>query len=252
SRCSTRPSCPTRTPARYSSCCWVAPRSESARGNFCKRGFMDWDNLIKFAFGSSAITVLLGFVLRAYIKTSFDKSLERFKSKVSQDVERFKSDLVRINNEHSITYSKLHAERAEIIKIIYERLVDLKSSLHSFLKPLQCSSEQSLTTKFGIVVDNYNGAAGYYYKNKIFLDSDVCETVEKLFDEMQIIIIKVRNCPIEYDDPACQSNSKLANEKMNLMHDSWMKLVNEISLIQIDLENKFRMILGVRETPDVS
>lgn len=213
---------------------------------------MDWDSLFKFAVGSTAITALLGFALKAYIKLFLDKDLERFKSQISYDVEEFKASLVRINNEHSIAYSKLHAERAEVINDVYGGLVELKSSLHSFLCPMQYAGEQTLSEKIVVVFDNYNSAAGYYFKNKIYLDPGLCEAVEKILEEVRVILFKVRNYPLEYDDPAYQRNSKLAGEKMNLMHDSWNKLNNEISSIQIDLENKFRTILGVKDTSDVS
>jgi hypothetical protein len=42
---------------------------------------------------------------------------------INRDIERFKSDLIISVNQHQITYTKLHNDRAEVIKELYSRLI---------------------------------------------------------------------------------------------------------------------------------
>ena len=84
---------------------------------------MDWEAIIKFLFVVSGISGAFAFIGK--------KSVEAF---LASRVEKYKSNLEKIETEHSIRFQQLHSERAQVIKVLYEKLVNLDLSLHSTLK----------------------------------------------------------------------------------------------------------------------
>ena len=69
---------------------------------------------------------------------------------------RERAELHRLAKQHEISFSQLHVERAHVIKVLYEKLVDLYDSMQSLLKYFQGADEPSLDEKAQVFRDAHN------------------------------------------------------------------------------------------------
>ena len=76
---------------------------------------MNWIELLQNLGFFSAAVAALTFIAKKLIEKSLDRSLEKYK----------------------ITFSKLHNDRAEVIRAIYEKLVLMDNSMRDYMSPLQ-------------------------------------------------------------------------------------------------------------------
>ena len=119
---------------------------------------MDWESILKFFIGVGIISGAVAFIGK--------KIVEAF---LAAKIEKYKSNLEKIAIEHSIRFQKLHSERAEAIKTLYEKLVDLDLSLNSTLKSFQPIEEPILEEKVNKLSKVHNEIYFFYLPKKIFL-----------------------------------------------------------------------------------
>jgi hypothetical protein len=106
---------------------------------------MNWQGLLEFLGGTTAISVTIGFLGK--------KAIEGY---ISDKIEAYKSELQRITTEHSVRFQRLHAERAEVIKHLYGEIVILDDLLTSTLRQFQSIEEPSLPEKVKHLIKQYN------------------------------------------------------------------------------------------------
>lgn len=96
--------------------------------------------LLLAALSGSGITVAL-LAIAAHLGRSqlahwLNKDLERERARLATDVERVKADLTKLNAEHTVRFTSLHAKRAEVVAKLYSLLVKASWAAESFLSPL--------------------------------------------------------------------------------------------------------------------
>jgi hypothetical protein len=62
---------------------------------------------------------------------------------LSRDLEKFKSDLEMDAFQFKTRFEKLHAERAEVIKNLYQKIIDAEQNLNSLIHPFQPAGQPS-------------------------------------------------------------------------------------------------------------
>lgn len=65
-----------------------------------------------FTIGSVSIAGAIVFITKFIITKAIDGIFESYKLKLNKEIEVFKIDLQKQSYEHSVTFSKLHLERA--------------------------------------------------------------------------------------------------------------------------------------------
>ena len=80
---------------------------------------MDWIKVFQMIGITSGISIIILFIIGYFAKIIFNSLIER-------DVENFKAQLQLSITEHRIKFFKLHSDRAETIRELYSRLVDLE------------------------------------------------------------------------------------------------------------------------------
>jgi len=87
------------------------------------------DKLIYFFSSITALTTASIWLGKLIINKTFDLGLEKYKSSLQKDIEVHKSELARQSLEHEIRFSKLHSDRAEKIKALYTKVIELEKAL---------------------------------------------------------------------------------------------------------------------------
>ncbi|PES17528.1 hypothetical protein CN501_08285 [Bacillus cereus] len=230
---------------------------------------MDWSwateglNWIKslgiFTLGTATITGIIGYLFKAVFtqmltkeseihKSMLNQQTEHYKSILNQQTEHYKAELQRINNKHQITFSKLHADRAEIIKGLYKVLVKLERSSLDLLDPQGIVNNTiDESTMRGLVVktaQHTNVLYDEYKINRIYFSEDICKLIESIIVHMQVIGAYLIDCPPNNIGQELKGSIPIQDRTKELVA---YRISEEIPKLKKDLEFEFRKLLGVIE-----
>jgi len=196
-----------------------------------------------FAFLGVGITATaVAFGLIKYLSQNL------FENYLIKKLENHKSELERLNISHQIQFAALHAERAMIIKKLYESLQDYKLIVMDFFEgnldnthpDKHLKSQLDSWTK--IVVD----FSDLFHKNKIFFSVSQVELINRIHNEMSKINDSTQNFLQKFQNIEDEIKAiKNKTPEFNTLRNENDKLVSEIMSLESDLENEFRNLLGV-------
>lgn len=215
--------------------------------------------LIKLILINPAVILLLAILVfgKKFIEYFFSKTIEFKKLELSQELENHKLLLNQRNkdfqhalnlklNEFNIQFSKLHQDRAEVIKVLYQKIIELQTAMTIFtrmLKPIIENAEKEEEQRLQRVNDALQDFVNYFSPNRIYFNKS--------------LTAKLDNLQKKYSEKGwdyARMNEAFNNPK--LPHDIFAeyadkttgisKLVKEkFPKIIEDLEDEFREILGV-------
>ncbi len=208
--------------------------------------------------GPSVLLILAGLVWgKKMIEYFFDETIEIRKQELNQDLENYKGQIERESkgfqhqldtrlNEFNIRFSKLHQERAEVIKELYNRIVELQSAMldftsgiHAVIKDINKEEEERLL-RVNKALQEFNS---YFFSRKIFFRKELVSKLEHLSKEY-------------WDkgwDYAFMSNQfkeggltkEIRKEYRDKSREISKTVVMEFTRLIEELENEFRKMLGV-------
>lgn len=203
---------------------------------------------------------IIAYFLSATIeikKQELAQELELYKQNIQQENSEFQHDLNErlqehrgrleiINQEFNIRFSRLHQERADVIKEVYKLLVKLQSAMFTYTRtmhPVFEDGEKEAKQRLDNVNDTLSEFTNYYSLNKIFLPQPLCGKIDIVVKEYynkgwdfawtqrsfkeQAISLE------EYKEEVAKAK-RISNE----IKDEMPPLIEE-------LEAEFRLILGV-------
>jgi len=214
--------------------------------------------LLLTSSGPAVLLVLAGlFWGKAFIKYFFDKTIELKKTELNQNLESYKSQidlkskdfqnqLDKKLNDFNIRFSKLHNHRAEVIKELYLKLVELHASLFFFSRTIHPiihdarSEEAARLERLNKAIFDFND---YMVPNKIYFTKQMASKMENIANtyyeissELSYAIRTVK------DHDLGQEVRKPMRERINEISNMVDK---DFTLLIEELENEFRIILGV-------
>lgn len=160
------------------------------------------------------------------------------KQVLDRDLEKFKADLERDAITYKIKYEQLHAERVEVIKHSYKKVVRAHESLRSLINPWQGAGELSEDEKSKRASQANIELIEYYQENRIFFDEELATEIDALVNGFREAWGKFQNSRMAKED----GDHK---EARNEWSDAWKKIDKEVPKVKKKLENKFRNILGI-------
>lgn len=190
--------------------------------------------------GVTSITIAFGLI--KYLSKNL------FENYLLKKLETHKNELERLNISYQIQFSSLHAERAEIIKRLYDYLYEYKLIVLDFfggeldISDSQKHLQYKLKTWTKIVIE----FSEMFHKNKIFFSIPQVELINTIHNEMSIINYTTQDFLGKYQKVSEQISAIQTNapEFAKLKADS-DKLIDDIMVLEKQLENEFRNLLGV-------
>ncbi|MDO6473095.1 hypothetical protein [Maribacter sp. 1_MG-2023] len=180
-------------------------------------------------------------------KTELNQELENHKMKLEQQNQDFQHNLDLKLNEFNIQFSKLHQDRAEVVKELYHKLIELQAAMtdftrrmHAVIEDAEKEKEERITRVNKGLIDFVN----YYLPNRIYFDKDLAEKLDNLANEY-------RNKGWDF----AQMSSYLSESGMTReLYEEYSNKTKEISQfvkdefpkVIEDLEEEFRTLLGVK------
>jgi len=125
--------------------------------------------ILRITLSPVAVTALLIFWGRKTIDIRISKNLELFKKNLEQ-----------ILFEHKTHYSLFHEKQAEVIGILYGKIVRTASQIHRLVDIFQFSDGKPLSQKKNEVKEIGNDMLVYYYEHRIYLDEDTCRIIDNI------------------------------------------------------------------------
>ncbi|QJD84253.1 hypothetical protein [Cohnella herbarum] len=154
---------------------------------------------------------------------------------INRDVERFKSELVISANQHQITFTKLHNERADVIKELYARLVRVVRIMEDL-----CSNptSQKADEAIPLIID----LKYFFEERRIYFDSKVSMLIEE-------VVMNIHNGYFELSYNADHNIVDIMDEEIKKQTfssrlEGWNKIKRKVPELKESLENDFRSLLG--------
>lgn len=199
------------------------------------------DEVLKFL----GITTISSGIAFGIIKIFSEKIFENY---LQTRIETHKSELEKLNISYQIQFSSLHAERAQIIKLLYICLHDYKLAIIDFFEddldknnPIDhLKFKLNEWTKHAITFNST------FHKYKIFFSNNQVNLINNLDLEINKISNETKKFLSNYENGADQINSILTNDvEFSKIKEKYNHLIENVFLLEKELENQFRALLGV-------
>lgn len=195
---------------------------------------MQWEQIIEFLGGATAISLLIGYLGKNAIE-----------SYLSGRILEFKSNLEKANLEHSVRFQALHNERAITVKTFYVKLVFLDDTFYSALRRFQSVGEPNLNEKVKKLSCQFNDLREFYLPNRIYFEEETCVLIESILEIAKEIFYDITTYPVDPNDPECKYNPGVLQERHKFWEQARNKNENEIKELKRKLEKDFKKILGI-------
>jgi len=211
------------------------------------------------AIGSTAIVFLLKQVGTRLIDHFFNTRLQRYESelniqfqtiklKFDKDIEVHKANLQKINYEHSIRYSKLHEERAEVIKNLFQKLVKVEESMGSFFAIFEYAGATPKEEKGKRAAEEFNEFIRYFELNEIYFMEATSKLISEIINKIRDAWYKYTAYPsykkIDYFVPDPEL-AKIEKRMLELWIEAWKTLREEIPPLKTRLKQDLQKLIGV-------
>lgn len=170
------------------------------------------------------------------------------KRKLSRELEKYKSELNRINERHSVQFSYLHRERAKVLRELYRLITRLHESMRSWITPLYLPDEQGVCHKkeddkkrIEEVGKYLNELTNTYRDNKLLLAQELQDKIDPSIKDLTsfCIIYKTKK------DISESSFSKEERIKWLTESEEYQSRLDCLKDIISNLEKEFQKLLAV-------
>ena len=186
---------------------------------------MNWNVFLTQLAGNAIFSGIIIYLGQKIIDKSFAKDLEKYKSNLEKESFKYKT-----------RYEKLHAERAEVIKELYKKLIKAQRSMRSLIAPLQLSGETPIDTKTKIAHEDANDFLFYFSVNRIFLEKILIKQIDK-------IVVSLRDAWEGFN----LSTADPSKKDLEMWREAWKQINEEFPRTEELIENRFRKILGIED-----
>ncbi len=218
--------------------------------------------IYEFFAGAAAITIICIFLGKIIINKLADSVVERYKNELQKDTEQFryslnlkteefKNELNLTAIEHQVRYSKLYEERGEIIKKMYNLLLDLGESMLMLTTEHQGKDWGKDPEREGNVDNAINDLRQHLEQNRLFFSIELCNKIESILNSSKKIKIDFFTIRLNDDLNREKSNQGIDISANTLLapYQEWRKLYkkveNEIRAAIYDVAQEFRILIGV-------
>ncbi len=208
------------------------------------------EHLFYFLSTISALTAAAIWLGKLIINKTFDLGLEKYKSNLQKEIEIHKNELAKKSLEHEIKFSKLHTDRAEIIKVLYIKLVGLERLLLYATTFNQGPDFIEDTKRDTDCIEAIQNLIEQLEKDKIYFTSDTIEKFEEIIKEAWKIVFEMRRVRLNANNHNSYISSGMKSPESYLNYfDLWdsafQRTQNEFRQLKESLAEDFRNLIGL-------
>jgi hypothetical protein len=209
------------------------------------------------------MTTVLVYLAKLIINKAAEARLEKYKNTLARDTEKFrnglnfesekfKHELNTSLTEHQIKYTKLYEERGQIIKLIYNLLLDLENSLSELTTMFQGPDWTIDTERDKNANERIKMLRSQLEVNRIFFSEELCAKLDGILNDSYKITVDMYKAKMaeKANNDSSTRRRFLSPEELVSPLDSWrqldMKVQTELKAARLNLAQEFRLLIGVK------
>ena len=204
-----------------------------------------WQTFLLAFGGNAALLAVLAVIAKSFLDKVITRDTKTFeadlKAKSDAAIENLKSELQLRTIEHQVRFSRLHEKRASVIADLYGHLVEALWEAESFLSPMEWTGEPGKQEKHNIAMDKLVELYRFFDKHRIYLPSELCDSLEALFMEVRQHVINF-GVYVRFHEQSINDHTREQKEKV--WNEGWDAIMNKVPLARQNLEQEFRVLLG--------
>lgn len=207
---------------------------------------INWQALLTTLGGGTVILAAAAWLIRTALNHALTRDAEAFKARLKADAdietERLRSSLQMVAFEHQVTFSSLHAKRAEVIAEIYFQMVDVEPNGKMFVYRdvfNETERQQAYSETMKRLVEFFF----FLEKRRIYLPESTCTMMQKFVDSIRRHVIRTNI----YEPIEQPFNQKLLEEKIKVIQEVNEAFEGAIPAARAELETEFRRLLGAEQ-----
>lgn len=195
-------------------------------------------NILTFSIGTISVSAVIIYISKAVFNKWLEARTLNYQNDLALKLEEFKFEKQKIAEENRIKYVKLHEDRAEVIKNLYSKLVDMEDFLSSYVNHIKQNktSEDYFQYIRKELFQSVTDFMIYANRNKIFFDKTINHYIKEIEAITNIIVTSYEE---ERDDGSDLKNTETWHELTSMMINGDMKEFRE------ELEAQFQNLLGI-------
>lgn len=194
------------------------------------------EEMLKFSIGGLTIVGSMVFIGKLILTKSSDLLIENHKNRLEIS-----------KTEHQVKFTKLHTERGEIIKQIYQDFYDLEQKLEFMTTLFQGSEWRTEKERDDIAIAKYREVYDRLERNRIYFSEELCEQLTSALELYHEIIKQMLNAEslAKYESDGTGYRFPDGQGSLDLWKDAERKTKNEIRVLRLELAKVFRNLIGV-------
>jgi len=208
-----------------------------------------WRPLFTAFVGGGAASTILSVWFKNRVKNEYKLKQIKLENELEGKLEGIKTGYQKVLDENQVRFSRLHADRADVIKELYRRLIKAEEEVGAAVSPMQPSSDEAQKKQKQAAKQAFDEFSHYFTENRIFLTPQDCELLESLHQT-------AKNAWVDYTTydwvrmEEMEAKDKI--DKRQLQFKAYKTMVDEFKKRRLRLEQEFRLALGLMSaTPDV-
>jgi hypothetical protein len=195
------------------------------------------------ALGSQAIFLrFAGWLIQSLVSHRLTKEAEEFKIKLQSganvEIEKLRASLQQTATEHQIRFAKLHEQRAEVVKDLYQRLVHARSDAALYIlgdarnKDLAAETNEKMLELYRFIS-----------LSRIYLPEKLCESLDSFESTLRRSVINVDVFWARVNQYTLLSPENQAMQN-KVMLEACNFLESKSPAMLTELVREFRVLLG--------
>lgn len=189
-------------------------------------------SVLNLLIGAVAISVIILYISKEILNKWMDAKAVEYE--LNSKFEEFKINQQILESE-KIRFNKLQEERADVIKELYFKVVDIQGLLLKYVRNSRNKKKvnndyESISSKLYISLVEF---IDYLEKNKILLDESIINNTKEIEDIAKLIVAS-------YEDTSLSNEYNVFIDNVNLHI-----IKDEIPKFRVELEKQFKSMSGI-------
>ncbi|MFD2562616.1 hypothetical protein [Aquimarina rubra] len=195
-----------------------------------------FEEILKFSVGGLTVVGIVVFLGKLILTKSSDLLIENHKNRLAIS-----------KTEHQVKFTKLHTERGEIIKQIYQDFYELEKKLEHMTTLFQGPEWRTEKVRDQDAIDKYRETCETLEKNRIYFTEDLCNQLASSLESYSDIINQMLTAKnkAKYESDGTGYRFPEGQGSLELWMDAEKKTKNEIRNLRLELAKVFRELIGV-------
>lgn len=201
-----------------------------------------WVEITKYLSLFSVSIAIMAWIIKQLIEKFLMAGLDTYKNKLDSQLKEFEYKLRKIDFEHQVKFSDLYKERANVIKDVYGKLIEIEIKLKNAIR----NPEGKIIEE---IAEDIYSLSILFHKNEIFFSDETSKIFYHQMINYNELIVQLGIFESYGDNKTLISIDKSLVKEKSELRKYINKLLNEnIFQVKIQLKDEFQELIGTRNS----